>query len=247
MPAAETAAGTQPVEGPSESERLDLADRLGGLVFQAQRGLQTDRLGSTFEALDRADELVFTPAWRERLAALRTAAENGLSAALRRVEDGVRTGHVPVAAVLLAQLRTPSHPHVDQALRRWSAERGWPAVPARVVASDAVPVPDALASGTVVGLTYGGEPTTGVVTSAVSSGEIGLRVQRQGDVAFVFVPRSHLEPIPPSPASSLDQARAALHAGEADLAALWLAHARSAGASAADVAPLAAALGPAGT
>jgi hypothetical protein len=108
--------------------------------------------------------------------------------------------------------------------------------------------PAPLAAGRLVRLRVGGVWQQGRVVAARqrapgAAEELTVRVQTGEQVRFAIVPRTAVEPVEAAAREVLDQARAALRAGDQVLAALWLAnHVERAGDADPETAAAAAAL-----
>lgn len=203
-----------------------LADRLGGLLFAVEHALAEQDLGAACAALAAAEPLrsAQNAAFGARIDAAAARVEHALAAAVTDLERRVDDGRILEAREQLARLRRNVHPRVEEALRQMTERRQWPLLPNRVETPSDGDAPPALAAGRLVRSRRGGTWVVGRVlaTTPSTTDEVGVRWHEGDSASFSFVSRSALEPVAATTGEAADQARAALRAGDAPLAALWI-------------------------
>ncbi|MBL8750834.1 MAG: hypothetical protein JNK78_16860 [Planctomycetes bacterium] len=225
-----------PDAAPREANDGIDADRFASLLSLVRVRCSEDRFGEALVAVEQARALPLNPEQRTALQQANLAAADALRTALQRTVALVREGAVLEArrtlSTILADAAAPVRAEVGsslmlaenapdqalQALDRAANPRAAPAPTARPLARDRR-----------VRTRWNGVDVVARVADSRSD-EVTLRIEEGQGVTFPTVPVVACDPVEPTAAEAVEMGFAALHAGDALLARLWLSCAMQRGA-----------------
>ncbi len=240
-PASTTAPNTPPpapiVEAPNtplatapraDGDGID-PDRFASLLSLVRVRCSEDRFGEALVAMEQARALPLDRDQRSALEQARLAANGALRTSLERTVLLVRDGAVLEArrtlTAMLAEAGASLRAEVSTALLLAGGEPGRPADPQ----ASPAPIARPLARDRRVRTRWNGVDIVARVADSRSD-EVTLRIEEGQGVTFPTVPVVGCDPVEPTAAEAVEMGFAALHAGDALLARLWLSCATQRGA-----------------
>ena len=225
-------AGGLRAEGISEAV---LADRLGGVLHQAQQAIEAGRIGAAWTALGGARDWPLTAQLAVRREAVRRDLLQAQRAAVGNLQALVQAGRILEAECLLAQLREGEEAVVVSALQALAEQRRW-VWPMSTTSLPAVPYLDtipAVARGRPLRARIDGVMVDArFVRQRETKATIEVRDAEGSGVRYPSVSSHAIEPVAATLDEAVGQCVEAWRDGNREAAVLWLAYARELGADA---------------
>ncbi len=226
-PAAPLAEAT-PAATPPQPELPGIdADRFASLLSVLDTCAQRGDVGGALATLHQLRQMPLNEPQHLALGVSARAVENDLAAACAEVEQLLREGRVLDGHAAIVRLLGDGDPLTQPWLQSALQAAGLGTGPLQKAPArdEPIPQPQALARGRAVRVRAGTAVTAAVVADSRSD-QVTLRIENKNGLSFPTHARSACEPVAATRDEAIEMAFAALHAGDALLARLWLACAR---------------------